>query len=101
MTVPLLVFLGLAPVRAVGTSSACGVAIGLAAAAGYALQSRVPGMPPGSFGYVYLPAAIGISLTSAWMAPRGAALAHSISPRALRRVFAAFLLAMAMVLLRA
>ena len=31
----------------------------------------------------------------------GAALAHSISPRALRRVFAAFLLAMAVVLLRA
>lgn len=100
MTVPLLVFLGLAPVRAVGTSSACGVAIGLAAAAGYASQSTVAGMPAGSLGYVYLPAAIGISLTSAWMAPRGAALAHRIGGLALRRVFAAFLLAMAVVLWR-
>lgn len=100
MTVPLLVFLGLAPVRAVGTSSACGVAIGLAAAAGYASQSSIEGMPSGSFGYVYLPAAIGISLTSAWMAPRGAALAHRIGGLALRRVFALFLLLMAGVLLR-
>lgn len=99
MTVPLLIFLGLAPVRAVGTSSACGVVIGLAAAAGYASQARVTGMPAGSLGYVYLPAAIGISLTSAWMAPRGAALAHRISPLALRRVFALFLLAMAGVLM--
>ena len=101
MTVPLLVYLGQPPVRAVATSSACGVAIGLSAAAGYALLAGAVGMPPASLGYVFLPAAIGISLTSAWMAPRGAALAHRISPLALRRVFAAFLLAMALVLLRA
>jgi uncharacterized membrane protein YfcA len=100
MTVPLLIVLGLAPVRAVGSSSACGVAIGLAAAAGYATHAPAAGMPGGSLGYVYLPAAIGISLTSAWMAPRGAALAHRIGGLALRRVFALFLLAMALVLWR-
>ncbi|MFZ5656380.1 MAG: sulfite exporter TauE/SafE family protein, partial [Pseudomonadota bacterium] len=38
MTVPLLVWRGVAPVRAVGTSSACGVAIGLGSALGYALH---------------------------------------------------------------
>ena len=38
MTVPLLVWRGVAPVRAVGTSSACGVAIGIGSAVGYALQ---------------------------------------------------------------
>jgi uncharacterized membrane protein YfcA len=101
MTVPLLIVLGLAPVRAVGSSSACGVAIGLAAAAGYATHAPAVGMPGGSLGYVYLPAAVGISLTSAWMAPRGAALAHRIGGVALRRVFAVFLLAMAFVLWRA
>jgi uncharacterized protein len=100
MTVPLLIVLGLVPVRAVGSSSACGVAIGLAAAAGYATHVPAAGMPPGSLGYVYLPAAIGISLTSAWMAPRGAALAHRIGGLALRRVFALFLLAMAAVVYR-
>jgi uncharacterized membrane protein YfcA len=98
MTVPVLIWRGVSPVRAVGTSSACGVAIGLAAAAGYALNAKVGGMPPGSWGYVFLPAAIGISCTSLLMAPRGAALAHQISGVALKRVFAGFLVAMAVLL---
>jgi tetratricopeptide (TPR) repeat protein len=38
MTVPLLVWRGVAPVQAVATSSACGVAIGLSAAASYATR---------------------------------------------------------------
>jgi uncharacterized membrane protein YfcA len=100
MTVPVLIWHGVAPVRAVGTSSACGIAIGLAAAAGYALHADVATMPAGSVGYVFLAAAIGISLTSVLMAPYGAALAHRISPVALRRVFALFLLSMAALLLR-
>ena len=100
MTVPVLIWHGVAPVRAVGTSSACGIAIGLAAAAGYAFNAGAGAMPAGSVGYVYLPAAIGISLTSVLMAPYGAALAHRISPVALRRVFALFLLTMAALLLR-
>ncbi len=99
MTVPLLIWLGVAPVRAVGTSAACGIAIGLSAAAGYAAQAQVAGMPSASIGYVWLPAAIGISLGSVWMAGRGAALAHYFSPLTLRRVFAAFLLLMAALLL--
>jgi uncharacterized membrane protein YfcA len=100
MTVPLLVWRGVAPVRAVGSSSACGVAIGLSAAAGYASQQGVVGMPAGSIGYVFVPAALGIALASVAMAPVGAALAHRISGRALRRVFALFLLAMAALLAR-
>jgi uncharacterized membrane protein YfcA len=64
MTVPLLVWRGVAPVRAVGTSSACGVVIGLSAAAAYASAGHVAGMPPASLGYVVLPAAIGIALAS-------------------------------------
>ena len=43
MTVPLLVWRGVAPVRAVGTSSACGIAIGFASAVGYAMHA-----PPGA-----------------------------------------------------
>jgi len=98
MTVPLLVWRGVPPVRAVGSSSACGVAIGLSAAAGYASGGAVASMPAGSIGYVFLPAAIGIAITSVAMAPVGAALAHRISPLALKRIFAGFLLAMAVVL---
>ncbi len=98
MTVPVLIWHGVAPVRAVGTSSACGIAIGLAAAAGYAFNADVHGMPAASIGYVFLPAAIGISLTSVLMAPYGASLAHRASPVMLRRVFAAFLILMAALL---
>ena len=92
MTVPLLVWLGVPPVRAVGTSSACGVAIAIASAIGYMGLGPPSGtLPAGSVGYVYLPAAIGIALTSILAAPWGTRLAHHISPLALKRVFAGFL----------
>lgn len=91
MTVPLLVWRGVSPVRAVGTSSACGVFIAFAAAAGYALQAPADVLPGVSWGYVYLPGAIGISLASVIVAPYGTRLAHAISGAALKRVFAVFL----------
>ncbi len=93
MTVPLLIWRGVPPVRAVGTSSACGVAIGLASAAGYALHGPLGGLPQGSLGFVYLPAAAGIALVSILTAPLGARLAHRLQGRTLQRVFALFLFA--------
>ena len=93
MTVPLLVWRGVKPVRAVGTSSACGVAIGLAAAVGYALHAPSGALPAHGIGYVYLPAAIGVALASVLAAPYGTRLAHALSGPALKRVFAVFLLA--------
>lgn len=95
MTVPLLVWRGVAPVRAVGTSSACGVAIGLASAAGYALHAPAGALPEHAIGYVYLPAAIGVAIASVLAAPYGTRLAHRISGTALKRVFAGFLLVVA------
>ncbi|MEG3192535.1 sulfite exporter TauE/SafE family protein [Lysobacter sp. D1-1-M9] len=91
MTVPLLVWRGVAPVRAVGTSSACGIAIGLASAAGYALHAPPGALPEHAVGYVYLPAAIGVAAASVFAAPLGTRLAHRLSGEALKRVFAAFL----------
>ena len=97
MTVPLLVMLGAAPVRAVGSSAACGVAIALAAALSYALAAPEGlDMPPGSVGYVYLPAAGSIALASVLAAPLGARLAHRIGGLALKRVFAALLFGVAL-----
>jgi uncharacterized protein len=94
LTVPLLVWLGVAPVRAVGTSSACGVAIALASAIGYVgLGPPAETLPPGAVGYVYLPATVGISLASILAAPCGTRLAHRLSGSALKRVFALFLVA--------
>jgi uncharacterized membrane protein YfcA len=95
LTVPLLIWRGVAPVRAVGTSSACGVGIALASAAGYAAHGPVQAMPAGSVGYVFLPAAIGIGLASVLAAPLGVRIAHEVQPATLRRIFAGFLLLMA------
>ena len=91
MTVPLLVALGTAPVRAVGTSSACGVAIGIASAVGYALHAPPGALPAHAVGYVYLPAALGVAAASVLAAPFGTRLAHRLSGETLKRVFAAFL----------
>jgi uncharacterized protein len=91
LTVPLLVWLGVPPVRAVGSSSACGVAIALASAASYAWMAPTAPLLPGSVGYVYLPAAVGIAVASVLVAPWGTRLAHRLSGPALRRVFAGFL----------
>ncbi len=99
MTVPLLVWLGVAPVRAVGTSAACGVAIALASVAGYATLGAPHSMPELSAGYVYLPAAVGVALTSVLSAPLGTRLAHAISAMALKRIFAVFLAAVGVSLL--
>ncbi|HSM12380.1 MAG TPA: sulfite exporter TauE/SafE family protein [Lysobacter sp.] len=99
MTVPLLVSRGVAPVSAVGTSSACGVAIGLASALGYALQAPSGALPAYAIGYVYLPAAAGVAVASVLAAPIGMRLAHRLHGDTLKRVFALFLVAVAVALL--
>ena len=99
MTVPLLVWQGVAPVRAVGTSSACGVAIGLASAVGYAMHAPAGALPDHAIGYIYLPAAIGVAAASVLAAPYGTRLAHRLSGLALKRVFAVFLILVGMTLL--
>jgi uncharacterized membrane protein YfcA len=87
------VWRGVRPVLAVGTSSACGVAIALASAGGYAAHGPAAGsLPAGCWGYVYLPAAAGIALAAVLTAPLGTRIAHRISGTSLRRLFAAFLL---------
>lgn len=95
LTVPLLVARGVATVRAVGTSSACGVLIALASAAAYgfgAPEGHPPtALPPGVVGFVHVPAAAGIGLGALVAAPWGVRLAHRLSGRALARVFAAAL----------
>ena len=96
MTVPLLIALGAAPVRAVGTSAACGVLIGLASALSYGWNAPADlAMPDGAFGYVYLPAALMIAAASVFAAPQGAALAHRLPAQRLKQVFAGLLLLVA------
>ncbi len=102
LTVPLLVAKGARTVRAVGTSAACGLAIALASAAGFAWYGRdAAGLPAWSLGYVYLPAAVAIAAASVLAAPLGVAAAHRIGGTPLKRIFALFLVAMGAALLTA
>lgn len=93
--VPFLTWCKVSVHRAIGTCAAMGFPLALAGTAGYVASGwTVPGLPPWSVGFVYLPAFVGISITSMLVAPWGARLAHRLKGATLRRIFALFLLAM-------
>ena len=98
LTVPLLVTNGIAPVRAVGTSSACGVVIALSGAVTYASLSPSVDMPVGSVGFVNVSVALLIAVASILAAPIGAKWAHRLPAERLKQVFAGFLLLVAVIL---
>jgi len=92
MTVPFLTWCNETIHKAVATSAACGLPIAVAGAVGYVFNGwGHPDLPPWSFGYVYVPALLGIGLISMLSAPLGAKLAHSLPTVTLRKVFAGFL----------
>jgi uncharacterized membrane protein YfcA len=94
--VPYLTWHEMSVHRAIGTCAALGFVVALSGTVGYAVSGwGVDGMPPWSVGFVYLPAAVGISVTSILAAPLGVRLAHRLRGPALRRIFAAFLIAVA------
>lgn len=89
MTVPFMTWCNVKMHDAVGTSAALGFPIAVAGTAGYIWAGRdLPQMPPGSVGYLYLPALVVISLASVTLAPLGARTAHRMDIRRLRKVFA-------------
>ena len=94
--VPFLTYCRVTIHRAIGTVAAMGFPMSIAGALGYMAAGRnVEDTPAWSVGFVYLPAFGGIAITSMLLAPLGAKLAHRLKGRTLRRIFAAFLLAMA------
>ena len=95
LTVPLLVTRGIAPVRAVATSSACGVVIALSGAITYASLTPGSAVPAGSIGFVNAPVALLIAAASILSAPLGARWAHRLPAARLKQIFAGFLLLVA------
>ncbi|MBK1872961.1 MULTISPECIES: sulfite exporter TauE/SafE family protein [unclassified Marinobacter] len=93
LTVPYLSWSNVRMQQAVGTSAACGLPIAIAGALGNAWTGwNQPALPEYSLGFIYLPAFIGIILTSVLFARVGANLAHRLNARVLKRVFAILLL---------
>lgn len=93
LTVPFLTWRSLPIQQAVATSAACGLPIAAASALSFmVLGWNETHLPPWSLGFVYLPALVGIAVTSMFFARFGARLAHRLSPRLLKRLFALLLL---------
>lgn len=93
LTVPFLVWRSVPMQQAVATSSACGLPIAVAGATSFIITGwSIEPLPEWSLGYVYLPAVVGIAATSMLFAGFGARLAHRLSQRLLKRLFALLLL---------
>lgn len=92
LSVPVMSMLSVPVHRAVATASVFGLAIAVPAVCGFIWAGLgVEGRPPGSLGYVNLPAAVTLFSMSVLTAPYGAKIAHLMEPRKLKLAFAIFL----------
>ena len=92
LTVPFLTWCQIKIHNAIATSAACGLPIAVAGSIGFMVTgSAQQSLPAYASGFVYWPAFLGIVITSALFAPFGAKLAHRLSTKKLRGVFAVFL----------
>lgn len=96
LTVPYLVHGRMLMRNAVAVAGACGLPIAVAGTVSYALLGwNALHLPDWSLGYVYLPAFLGIGLSSIATAPIGAKLAHKLPAAKLKRYFSLLLFIMA------
>jgi uncharacterized membrane protein YfcA len=96
VSVPFMAWCNVPLHQAVGTSAALGFPIALVNTIGYVWSGMdKPGLPPHMLGFVYWPALIVLALFSVSTAPLGAKLAHRLPVKALKRVFAYLLFALA------
>src|SRR5690606_16408199 len=93
LTVPFLAWCNVRLQTAIGTSAAAGLPIAFMGALGYAVNGfGTPGLPPGTLGFVYWPAALALAAASVFTAPLGARLAHRLPVPTLKRLFALLLI---------
>lgn len=92
LSVPVMTLLSVPVHRAVATASVFGLAIALPAVLGFVWAGwGVAGRPPGSLGFVNIPAAVVLFSVSVFTAPLGATLAHKLPAQQLKHAFAIFL----------
>jgi len=92
LSMPFMVFCGVPMIVAIGTGAAIGVPLAVAGSIGYIIAGwNVPGLPPYSIGFIYLPALAAMVCASVITAPYGARLAHRLPVSSLRRGFALLL----------
>lgn len=95
VSVPFMTWCNVKIHDAVATSAALGFPIALAGTLSNIYYGmNTPDLPPGSLGFVYLPALLIVSLASVLTAPLGARTAHSLPVKSLQKVFALSLFAL-------
>lgn len=93
VAIPLLLRLGVPMHNAAATSSACALLLSVVGTLVFMLEGwHVANLPSGSFGYVYLPAVLSIAAASVCVVPVAVRLAHYLSARVLKSVFALMLI---------
>jgi uncharacterized membrane protein YfcA len=96
LTVPFMVYCGVAVRAAIGTGAALGWPVAVFGTIGYVISGwSAPGLPWGSLGFVYLPALVALVAASMISAPIGARLMHRLPVLLLRRLFAVLLIGLA------
>ena len=100
VSVPFMTWCNVAIHNAVATSAALGFPSALANVVGYVIAGQgLQGVPPYSFGYLWLPALVVIASCSVLMAPLGARAAHALPVKKLKRAFAVVLFTLAIYML--
>ncbi|MBU3599539.1 sulfite exporter TauE/SafE family protein [Polynucleobacter sp. 30F-ANTBAC] len=93
ISVPFMLWCNVTMHNAVATSAALGFPIAVASVIGYIYSGYGnPLLPPGSFGYIYLPALACLAIASVITAPLGAKVAHQLNVAQLKKAFAFLLI---------
>jgi uncharacterized membrane protein YfcA len=98
LTVPALIAFRVNVKKAVGTAAASGLVVSLIAAISYVYFGMGKEVTKLSFGYIYLPAFVMLSVATFITAPFGAGLAHFLPALMLRRIFGSVLIATAILM---
>ena len=100
LTVPFLTWQNVDVRKAIGTSAAIGLPISIAGTLGYVVNGWAHSSPENyTFGFIYLPAVLSISVVSFFTAPLGARVAHRLPVPALKKIFAILLVALGLKML--
>ena len=99
--VPMMRLFGVPIHRAVGTASGFGIVIALPSVIGFMLQGwGSPDRPPLTLGLVNVPAFLIVIFVTMITTTWGVRIAHAMDPKPLKRVFAAFIIIVALNMLR-
>ena len=97
LAVPFMLWCNVPLLQAIGTAAAIGFPLALAGTIGFVAGGwGAPELPPWSAGFVYLPALAAVAFASILLAPVGAATAHRLPTRLLKRIFVFLLYALAL-----